>query len=321
MNDPLPASTRPLLGYLLLFAGMWLVGTYVALSKPLTTAFPVFLLAWLRFGMAALVMLPWTRDIARARPQAGSLFLQSFFGNFLFSISMLSGMALTSASAAGVILASLPAVVAVLGWILLRETIRPRVVAAVLLAMTGVTVLTLARGAQAGSGGGAASSIAGNLLIFACVVCEAVYVIIGKRLTTSLSPMRISALINLIGFALMTPLGIWQALAFDFRTVGLADWLLLAFYAVSASVLSTWLWLSGLQRVPASHSGVFTIAMPLAATTVGITLLGERPTWALAAAMACAVAGIALVAFDSRMPLGQASPQSNDRGGRDSRIS
>jgi hypothetical protein len=40
----------PLTGYLLLFAGMSLVGTYVALSKPLTTVFPVFLLAWLRFG-------------------------------------------------------------------------------------------------------------------------------------------------------------------------------------------------------------------------------------------------------------------------------
>ena len=46
-----------LTGYLLLFSGMAVVGSYVALSKPLTAVFPVFLLAWLRFAIAALVML------------------------------------------------------------------------------------------------------------------------------------------------------------------------------------------------------------------------------------------------------------------------
>jgi drug/metabolite transporter (DMT)-like permease len=138
--------------------------------------------------------------------------------------------------------------------------------------------------------------MAGNLLVFGCVICEAIYVILGKRLTASLSPLRISALINAIGLALMTPLGLWQASRFDFAAVSAAHWLLLAFYAVSASVLSTWLWLSGLQRVPASHSGVFTIAMPLAATAVGVGLLGERVGWAHGAALALACAGIALIA-------------------------
>ena len=36
-----------------------LVGVYTALSKPLSAVFPVFLLAWLRFTIAALVMIPW----------------------------------------------------------------------------------------------------------------------------------------------------------------------------------------------------------------------------------------------------------------------
>lgn len=288
----------PIAGYLLLSAGMVLVGTYVALSKPLTAVFPVFLLAWLRFGLAAIVMAPWLRDASGARAQAGTLFLQSFFGNFLFSICMLWGLSLTSASAAGVVLATLPAVVALLGWLLLRERLHARVWAAVALASAGVALLSVARG-DASPGAGSAS-IAGNLLVFGCVICEAIYVILGKRLTASLSPLRISALINAIGLALMTPLGLWQALEFDFAAVSVAHWLLLAFYAVSASVLSTWLWLSGLQRVPASHSGVFTIAMPLAATAVGVGLLGERVGWAHGAALALACAGLALIASTGR---------------------
>ena len=41
----------------------------------------------------------------------------------------------------------------------------------------------------------------GNLLVFGAVVCEAAYIVIGKRLTADISPKRIAAVINLIGFA------------------------------------------------------------------------------------------------------------------------
>ena len=48
--------SRPL-AYACLALSMSLVGSYVALSKPLVAAIPVFLLAWLRFGIGGLAML------------------------------------------------------------------------------------------------------------------------------------------------------------------------------------------------------------------------------------------------------------------------
>ena len=298
--DPHPQGvTNRFTGYLLLFAGMALVGTYVALSKPLVAAFPVFLLAWLRFGIAALVMVPWTvapiRERSVSRAEWRGLFLQSLFGNFLFSILMLYGVSMTSATAAGVILATLPAVVALFSWLFLRERLEPRTWVAVGLAVAGVTTLTLARGLAAD-----AQSVLGNLLVFGCVCCEATYVILGKRLTATLSALRISALINLIGFSLMTPFGLWQAAGFDFSGPGAGTWALLVFYALAASMFSTWLWLSGLRYVPANHSGVFTIAMPLAATAVGVAWLGERLTLVHGIAFGFAAAGIALIAWPGR---------------------
>jgi drug/metabolite transporter (DMT)-like permease len=305
MPDAQPAPAASALGgYLLLFSGMALVGSYTALSKPLTEVFPVFLLAWLRFALAAVLMLPWSGGLAQARPLAGLLFAQSFFGNFLFSICMLAGLSLTSASAAGVILATLPAVVALGGHLWLRERLGARGWTAVALAVGGVAVLSIARG----DAGGAAGSLAGNLLVLGCVVCEAIYALLGRRLTAQLSPMRISAWINGIGLALMTPPGLWQALHFDFGAVGIGHWLLLAFYSVSASIVSVWLWLSGLQRVPAGHAGVFTIAMPLAATAVGVAVLGESVGWAHAVALVMAVAGILLIAREGRQSPGRDAP-------------
>lgn len=278
---------------------MALVGTYTALSKPLSAAFPVFLLAWLRFAIAAVVMIPWMRRPATEAPPSASiwrtLFVQSFFGNFLFSIFMLSGVALTTASAAGVVMAALPPLVAIFSWVFLRERAGWRVAFATLLAAAGIALISP-------SGGAAESpvSITGNLLILACAACEAVYVILGKRLSSTLSPRRISAIINLIGLALMTPLGLWQAKGFDFSQIPAAVWILLIFYSIAASMISTWLWLSGMTRVPASHSGVFTVALPLAATAVAVGFLGEQLGWNQLIALGCAVAGIALVASASQ---------------------
>ena len=51
-----PRAQR-LLAYASLALSMSLVGSYVALSKPLVAAIPVFLLAWMRFGIGGLAML------------------------------------------------------------------------------------------------------------------------------------------------------------------------------------------------------------------------------------------------------------------------
>jgi len=50
-----PAAATAL-AYSALAASMVLVGSYVGLSRLLVAAFPVFLLAWLRFGIGAVAM-------------------------------------------------------------------------------------------------------------------------------------------------------------------------------------------------------------------------------------------------------------------------
>ncbi len=273
---------------------MALVGTYVALSKPLAAAIPVFALAFLRFAISAVAMLPWTfakpGEAPLSRTEQRLFFLLSFFGNFLFSICMLTGIALTTATAAGVILATLPAVVALLSYWILREQLTVRVWIAIGLAVLGIALLQWAKPAET-----AQTVWLGNLLMFGAVVCEAIYVIIAKRLSATRAPLRISALINLWGLALIAPFGLWQLASFDPVALTASLWLLLVFYSLSASLFAVWMWVAGLKHVAASHAGVFTVALPIAATLVGVFLLGEAFTWLQAAALLCASAGIVLI--------------------------
>ena len=276
---------------------MALVGSYVGFSKLLVVVFPIFLLAWLRFGIAAVAMATWVRR-APGESHLGAhdrklLFLESFLGNFLFSICMLFGIARTSALAAGVIMAAIPGVVAVLSAIFLRERIAPRVALGIACAVGGIALVSIVRH----DGDGGPSSLAGNLMLVGAVICEASYVVIGKRLTGNVSAKRISALVNLWGLVLVTPFGVWQALHFDFGTVRPHTWGLLLFYSLAASMATVWLWMTGLKHVPASSAGVFTVLLPISAAAVGVMLLGEQFSAVQAAAYALALAGVVLATW------------------------
>jgi drug/metabolite transporter (DMT)-like permease len=296
------------LAYASLALSMALVGSYVALSKPLVAALPVFLLAWLRFGIGALAMPHWLRKPANEPPMTrrtqALVFLESFLGNFLFSICMLYGVSQTTAVSAGVIMASIPTVVALLSWLLLGERIEPRVWLAIALAAAGIALFSLSKqelSAHHLQGLEADFSYKtpwlGNLLVFAAVLCEAAYAVIGKKLTGQLSPKRITALINAWGFVLMTPLGLWVALGFDFANVALAHWALLVFYALAASVWTVWLWMTGLRSVPAARAGVFTVMLPIAAAAVGVGVLGERLAGLQVLALGLSLAGVVLATW------------------------
>jgi len=286
---------------------MSLVGSYVALSKPLAAAFPVLLLAWLRFGIAALAMPHWLRRPAGEAPMTrrtrGLVFLESFLGNFLFSVCMLFGVSMTSAVSAGVIMASIPAVVAIMSGLFLRERITLRIAGAIACAAVGIGLLALAphhADAAASTTAGAHAPWLGNLLVFCAVLCEAAYAVIGKSLTGKLGPKRISSLINLWGFALSTPFGLWLALHFDFAQVRPGLWALLAAYALAASIWTVWLWMTGLRSVPAAQAGVFTVMLPVSAALVGVLVLGEPLSAAQLTAFGMALIGVVLATWPTR---------------------
>lgn len=301
----MPSRPSHPLAYAYLALSMTLVGAYVALSKPLAAAIPVFLLAWLRFGIGGIAMAGWLRRPMEEAPMTRStrrlLFLESFLGNFLFTLCMMYGVSLTSAVSAGVVMAAIPAVVAVMSWLFLDERIRPRIWAATACAAFGIALLAL--GAPAGTGpstGSTGSAALGHALLLGAVLCEAAYSVIGKRLTQTLGPKRITSLINLWGFALSTPLGLYTAWRFDFGAVAWPLWVLLVFYALAACMWTVWLWMTGLRTVPAAQSGVFTVFLPVSAALVGVAALGESLTGLQWAALATALAGVLLATVPAR---------------------
>jgi drug/metabolite transporter (DMT)-like permease len=192
-------------------------------------------------------------------------------------------------------MAGIPAAVALLSWAVLRERPGGRVLAGIACAVGGIALVASAKQ------GGAQTTPLGALLLLAAVFCEGCYVVIGKKLTAGLGPKRISALINLWGLVLVAPLAVWQALSFDFAAPRLQDWALLGYYAATASVVTVWLWMAGLQGLPAAKAGVFMVFLPISTALVGL-LLGESVSMPQAAAYGLALAGVLLATWPVSSP-------------------
>lgn len=301
-GDRAGAAALPWTAVACLAGAMTLTGLYVGLSKPLLLAFPLFVLAGLRFAIAALAMLPWLHA-PRPVPRLGGrdrfvLFLGSFLGNFLFTICMLAGVQAAGALAAGVAMAGIPAAVALLSWALLGEALSRRTLAAVACAAAGMALLALGRDAATTE----AVPLWAYALLLGAVLCEAAYVVVGKHLGPLLGVRQLAARINLWGLVLMAPLALWQARALHFAPAAVRwqDWAWLVFYALAASTVSVWLWLKGLERVPAGRAGVFTVLLPLSSAAVGVLWLGEPAGPLHALALALAIGGVWLATRPGR---------------------
>jgi len=276
---------------------MALTGANVAFGKVIVAAVPVYLFVFFRFLLATATLLLVVRGEGGPRLSGMTpgewrdLLLMSLLGMVGFTVLMFEGLKLTAAADAGIITATLPAVVALLGFLLMRDRLSRPQVAAVMLAVAGL-VLVQTKSTAAG-----ASNLVGNLLVGGAVLCEASFVLLGKRLAPPYRPLRLALGANLVGLVLSIPLALGAAESFDWRSVPPGLWLLGAWHALTASVVCLWLWYRGLPHVETWLAGLATAAVPVAALAAAALFLSESiGGWKLVGA-ALVVAAIVLGAL------------------------
>jgi drug/metabolite transporter (DMT)-like permease len=260
---------------------MTIVGSIVVVSKVMTTTFPVFLAAALRFAIASAILLPLLLKTTHGMPSLGKkeacvLFLQAFARNFLFSILLLSGLKRTSAAESGIILGTVPVVIGLISYLVLREPLTWNKGIALFIATVGVGAISTI--ATASSAGQEANPLLGNILVFGAVIGEALWTILGKAVSGRVTPLTIASLTSGFGLILFSPFAVYQASRFDFATVTPLGWAAVVYYGLG-TVGAYVLWYQGVSKVPASTAGVFTGMQPVSAVVLSTILLKEPMLW------------------------------------------
>ena len=130
---------------------MVLVGVNVSVAKLLAAELPVPVILLLRCGLAYLMLAPFSGLAWPGRAAAMNLGLQALLGTVLYNAALLAGLRRTGALEAGLVLATLPAVVAVGAAMFLRERLTRRVWLAVALAVGGMAALAALQPTAAGT--------------------------------------------------------------------------------------------------------------------------------------------------------------------------
>ncbi|MDR9241656.1 hypothetical protein FEP07_05694 [Burkholderia multivorans] len=226
-----------LVGYLYLAAAMAGVGSTVVASRVAAGGLPPFTATALRFLIATPLLLAlmrmrrlrWTRPSTR---DAVLLVIQAAAGGVGYTVLLICGTKLASPIDAGVMLGTLPAMSTLIAAVVLRERQTRRDWVAAALATSGVLFVTFAPGHAMPS----MRALVGDALVLAAVACEAVFILLNRRLTVPLPPLTLSTAMSALGFVLaLIPA------AFEWRAV-VSGWTFgavsaIAYYALVPTVL------------------------------------------------------------------------------------
>lgn len=278
-----------------LVGAMVLVGSSVAVGRLLVVGLPVYFASMVRFALASAVLVPlvllvegWPRVSRRGMAILGG---QALCGSFLFTICLLAGLRWTGAAQAGVISATTPAAVALIGWMLFRERLTGRTWCG--LAVTVAGLVALEAGGVSGTG---ERPLLGNALVLSAVLFEAVFLLLRRILPDPLSPLAAAMWVSLLGLGLFLAPGLAEAAHLDPTKLTPAMVGALAYYGLGVTAVAYILWFYGVVRVDAALAGAVTGIMPVAALGFAAWLCGEVAGIRELGGCAGVLAGILLLA-------------------------
>lgn len=297
-----------------LVGAMVLVGSSVAVGRLLVIALPVYFASLVRFALATAVLVPLVLLFEGRWPKVSRQGLailggQALCGSFLFTVCLLAGLRLTGAAEAGVVAATTPAAVALMGRLFFREHLSSRALAG--LAATSLGLAALEAGLAPMSG---PDPLLGNALVLGAVLFEAVFLLLRRALPDPLSPLAAAMWVSLLGLALFLIPGLWEASRLDPAALSPAMLAALAYYGLGVTALAYMLWFYGVVRVDAALAGVITGVMPVSALACAVWLCGEVVGWRELIGCAGVLAGILCLAGQKKPTAG--APLSENTGGR-----
>jgi drug/metabolite transporter (DMT)-like permease len=263
---------------LTLAAALWGIATVI--SKALLASTPPITFLFIQLVPSAVLL--WLLVAGRKRTSGAwrGLVPLALLGllnpGLAYTLSML-GLAETTASVATLLWAAEPALIVVTAWLLLKEAVTFRFLAATAAAAFGVLLVS----GVVGGGQVLGASTYGAALILAGVFCCALYTVLTRHIASNIDPLPAIAIQQTVGLAFVV--AIWPleprgdaigSLAELSRAEMLGGTVSgLMYYAVAF-----WFYLNALRSVPATTASIFLNLTPVFGIAAAYAFLGEQLT-------------------------------------------
>lgn len=294
---PLPAVAASAFSKtdLALLAQMMIWGANFVVVKAAVGQFLPLSFTALRFAFAAMALVTITAlaglRLRVSRADLGRLALLGLVGNILYQVLFVVGLAHTTAGNSSLILASVPAIVAVENHFLKLERLGTRARTGVALSFLGLLLVVL--------GGSKALSLTpdtlvGDALTVGAALCWATYTVMARPLVARLNSLVVTTVSLVIGAGALLLIATPSFLAQNWSAVRLGGWAGLLYSGLLAIGLGYAVWIKGVQRLGGARTAVYSNLVPIVAAITGVIFLGERISPVQIVGAACVLGGIVL---------------------------
>lgn len=242
------------------------------------------------FYLAVLVWLIYKTKVTR--PAQQDLFAIIALGAISYYASAyfdMQGLNYISAQLERLMLYTYPIMTAVLGWLLFKEAITPRIVLALILTYSGVLLLYAFEAKLGGSNVGL-----GVVLVTISALIFAVYLVYSKRVLNRVDSMLFTSIAMLsatacvfIHFLFTHPLSaLW---------VNATAWFYAVLLGFFSTVLPSFMLTEAVARIGAARASIMGTAGPIITIVLAVIFLGEPFGWAHLVGMLFVLTGVSLL--------------------------
>lgn len=290
------------MAYLALAGAGALWGLGFAFGKAALATMPVGAMLSFRFAIATLVLLPalFFRNGFRIRKGDTRWFVVTalLFVPVQFLVQF-EGLARTSVSHASLMIATVPAMLAIASCLLGRHWPTRTTATAVIASVAGAILVTATPSRNA--------HLAGDILVLVSLFASLAWVLITQHRLPNYEPVAATAALVAMGTAGLLAFEIVTNPHDLVRQYPLQAWLATAAAGILSTSAATMLWNIGLQRIRTAEAGVFVNLEPVVGTVCGVLFFGDALSWQVFAGGALVVAAAVIIALrgprDERAPV------------------
>jgi drug/metabolite transporter (DMT)-like permease len=270
------------IGLLFLALAQIMTATNIVGSKYLVAFLPIVFLLTIRFTLSFVILgsLHWIllgrkNKLSKYFEQLDKkdwlvIVAQAVCAGVLFNFLMLLGLHYTDANIAGIITSALPAIIAIISWIVLREKITFKKGLCIFFATLGLLVISIGKLQFNGNH----LSLLGVIIILLSLLPEAGYYVLSKVHPNRLPVFLISAILNGINALILWPLLFFFI---NWHTLHISGflWLILIIVGLTSGLFYTF-WFLGSHRVDATLASLSTAFMPVMTVLIAWLALAEK---------------------------------------------
>lgn len=284
--------------WLLLMTFFW--GSNFTVIKVALTEMPGPAFNGLRMVLAAgvfIAIIAWREDLVskvKAIPRGDwpTIIALSLVGHGLYQYLFLAGVARTSASNSALIFGFTPITVSLLSAWLGHERPGWYRWAGTAVSLAGI-YFVVGRGALQGT-----SSLTGDAMIFAAMLCWAYYTVWSKPLLARHSPLFMTGVTMAIGTAVYAPLALLWLRGVDLGAFSFGAWAGIVYSALFSLVAAYVIWYTAVQQLGSSRTSMYSNIVPLVAMGIAAVVLGEPLTTSKVAGTVAVLGGVVMTRFD-----------------------